>query len=82
MTARTMHIRHDGDTWATWTNDEDLDRHSTRAGALQSALLWAFVYRPASVVLETANGHELVQYYPDRSVDPARIAGSIPAEYC
>ena len=81
MTAHTIHIRHEGDSWLTWTSAADLDRHSTRAGALQSALLWAFVYRPASVVLETREGHELVQYYPDRALDPARIASAIPAEY-
>lgn len=81
MDVRTVHVRPAASGWETWTNTHEHDCHSSYAGAMQTAMLWAFVYRPACVVMETAGHEELVQYYPDRGFDPARVASGLPELY-
>jgi hypothetical protein len=81
MDVRTVHVREGKTGWETWTKPHEKDCHSSRAGAMQSATLWAFVYRPACVVMDVDGHDELVQYYPDRGFDPGRVASELPELY-
>ena len=81
MNVRTVRVREGAGGWETLTNAGERDRHSSRAGAMQSATLWAFVYRPACVVLDVDGHCELVRYYPDRGFDPGRVASELPELY-
>jgi len=81
MDVRTVHVRPGDHGWETLTSAGAKDCHSSLAGAMQSATLWAFVYRPACVVMDVDGHNELVQYYPDRGFDPARVASELPELY-
>ncbi len=81
MDVRTMHVGPTEGGWLTWTDQGQADRHSSRATAVQAALLWAFVYRPARVVLHADGREELLQWYPERGVEPGRVASALPELY-
>lgn len=68
-TPQTIRISQAGDTWRTETSDGARTRHRNRADALQTAILWAGLHRPATVILLEDGEEEVVASFAGPPAD-------------
>ncbi len=69
MSQGSIRIIDDGDSWRTETSDGARNVHANRADAMQTAILWARLRRPATVILIEAGREEVIASFPPPETD-------------
>lgn len=65
MTApHSIRVSQAGSNWQTETSDGARNTHANRADALQTAILWARLHQPATVVLVEPGREQVIASYP------------------